>query len=275
MSFSMFSDFLNYLNEKFSGQIPNLIFFGIGLALGILLFLILFLIIFLVSKSKQKIKNKLNNEQIEIKEEYKQIIELSKEEYINRYFDADIKTKVTGIGKIILNMMESIATLYYPDSKDPIFEVSLERLVDFLSYTTSRLNYIIDHLLEEKFQIVDVLTNHSIKDKKISFIFEMIDKKKKPENEDFKEKKVGLFGKIKQKFVKVGKKVATKIGGHIINSELNSIIDSLGEDMNKLYSNQKLEFTDLTKKELKLLRKEKKLALKSINKKNEGDVNVD
>ena len=275
MSFSMFSDFLNYLNEKFSGQIPNLIFFGIGLALGILLFLILFLIIFLVSKSKQKIKNKLNNEQIEIKEEYKQIIELSKEEYINRYFDADIKTKVTGIGKIILNMMESIATLYYPDSKDPIFEVSLERLVDFLSYTTSRLNYIIDHLLEEKFQIVDVLTNHSIKDKKISFIFEMIDKKKKPETEEFKEKKIGFFGKIKQKFVKVGKKVATKIGGHIINSELNSIIDSLGDDMNKLYSNQKLEFTDLTKKELKMLRKEKRLALKSISKNNGGDVNVD
>lgn len=275
MSFSMFSDFLNYLNEKFSGQIPNLIFFGIGLAFGILLFLILFLIIFLVSKSKQRIKEKLNNEHIEIKEEYKHIIELSKEEYINKYFDADIKTKVTGIGKIILNMMESIATLYYPDSKDPIFEVSLERLVDFLSYTTSRLNYIIDHLLEEKFQIVDVLTNHSIKDKKISFIFEMIDKKKKPETEEFKEKKIGFFGKIKQKFVKVGKKVATKIGGHIINSELNSIIDSLGEDMNKLYSNQKLEFTDLTKKELKMLRKEKRLALKSISKNNGGDVNVD
>ncbi len=258
MILSIFSDFFDYLNNKFSGQVPNLIYFAIGAAIGIFLFFIILLIIYLLAKPKQKIKEKIIQKNIVIHEEYKNVILANIDIYKNVYQQAEIKNKIEGLGKIILNMMESISSLYYPESSDPMFEISLEQLVDFLSYSVSRINFIIDKLLQERLQIVDVLTNHSLKDKKISFVFEMIDKKKNVELEE-KPKKIGLFGKIKSKFIHAGKKVATKIGGNIMNVEFEEIIQTFGEDINKLYSKQELVFTDLTKKEKKLLLRKSKL----------------
>ena len=98
----------------------------------------------------------------------------------------------------------------------------------------------------------------------------MIDKNRKPA--EIENKKEGLFSKLKKKFVNTGKKVATKFGGKVLNDTFDDIIDVLGEDINKLYSNQELKFTDLSKRELKQIKKEQKLALKNINR-NVGDVN--
>ncbi len=260
MILSIFSDLMDYLNNKFSGHALNLIYFAIGCGIGIFVFFLAIFIIFLLSKPKQKIKEKIIQKNITIHDEYKNVILANIDVYQNIYQNAEIKNKVEGLGKIILNMMESIAALYYPSSSDPMFEISLEQLVDFLSYSVSRINYILDKLLQERLQIVDVLTNHSLKDKKISFVFEMLDKNKKVE--DTQSKKVSFFGKIKNKFFHIGKKMATKIGGNIMNVEFEEIIYTIGEDINKLYSKQELTFTDLTKKEQKQIEKENKRALK-------------
>ncbi len=274
MILSIFSDFLNYLNDKFSGSIPNLIFFAIGLGIGIILFLLIILIIALLSRPKKKIKQKIIEKNIVIKDEYKGVVQSNKDVFIHVYKSLPIKEKMTGMGKIILDMMNSIAALYFPTSKDPMFEISLERLVDFLSYATARINFIIDNLLEERFHFVNALTNYSLKDKKISFIFEMIEKNKKPENlEEKKVQKTNLFTKMKGKIFKASKKMASKIGGNIINNEFEEIIDAIGEDINRLYSGQDLTFNDLTKKELKKISKEQKKALsKNKHKEMVGDL---
>lgn len=262
MVMSIFSDFWEYLNEKFQGQVPNLIFFAIGLAIGILIFLICLLIIVLLSKPKKKIIEKLEHQEIVINPEYEGVIQANKDTFINIYKEAPLKEKIVGIGQIMMNLLEGISSLYNPDSKDPIFEVSIERLVEFISYAVARLNYIIDTLLEERFHIVDVLTNHSLKNKKLAFIFEMLDKnRQKKEQEPVKQT---FFSKIKEKIFGAGKKVVSKISSNIINDKFEGIIDILGEDINKLYSGQELVFNDITKKELKLISKEQKKALKQI-----------
>ena len=84
---------IDKISNKFDGQIPNLIFFAIGILLGIILFLITFLIVSFISKSK------VNNEEelIESKtnEEYKTIIETKKDQFTSLYKNSSIKEKHT------------------------------------------------------------------------------------------------------------------------------------------------------------------------------------
>ena len=114
MILSIFSDFLNYLNDKFSGSIPNLIFFAIGLGIGIILFLLIILIIALLSRPKKKIKQKIIEKNIVIKDEYKGVVQSNKDVFIHVYKSLPIKEKMTGMGKIILDMMTN-GSLYVFD----------------------------------------------------------------------------------------------------------------------------------------------------------------
>ena len=265
MNFSIFSDFLKYLNEKFQGEIPNLLFFLIGLGIGIVLFFLLFIIVLIIARPKQKIKEKILMQKMEIQDKYKDIINESIELYKQAYEDCSIKEKVERLGKIILKMMEKIASLYYPNSADPIFEISLDQLIEFINYMAYRLNFIVDSLLQEKLKLVEIFTPFSIKYKKLSFIFEMIENNKNKEA-----KKETFANKIKNKILNVGKKVASKIGENILDEEIVKLIFLFGEDINKLYCGEKLVFSDLTKKELK---EQKKLLKKcKRSKKNELDL---
>ena len=110
-----------------------MIYFAIGIVLGIVVFFIALLIVYLITKRKYDKEEKREVKEIKVIEEYKAIIESKIDVYNNVYQNADLKAKLFGIGKIILNMMEEIATLYYPESEDPVFEISIDQLVDFLS----------------------------------------------------------------------------------------------------------------------------------------------
>lgn len=163
-------------------------------------------------------------------------------------------------------MLEEISSLYYPESDDPMFEVSIERFIDLIDYSISRINLIIDDMVVDKLRFVEIISKKDIKEIKLSTIFELVNRKnevKKIENE-----KITLTKIIKEKITKGVKKVGLSITGGIVNNTFYSLIDDLGEDINKLYSNQPLIFTDITKKEERIkrkqLRKEKRLSKKKV-----------
>ena len=85
--FSLLED----ISNKFNGQIPNLIYFGVGIGLGIILFLIAFLIIYIISKSKINIEKEIID--IKINEEYKAIIETKKDQFTNLHKNSSIQEK--------------------------------------------------------------------------------------------------------------------------------------------------------------------------------------
>ena len=246
---TIIQDFFNFLNEYFKGQIPNLIYFLIGLLIGIILFVLTLLLALIISKIKHKISNNKQRKQLSINNEYKQIISIHKDSYINYYKDLDLKEKLKGILKTLLTMMEDISSLYYKDSNNPMFEVSIEQLVDFLSYFVKRIELIIDNLLQGKLKIINKLTNENIKNIKISKAFELIENKKV---DNKKAKNKNIFKKL---FNKVAKKTVYKISNDIIDYEFERLIVDLGEDINKLYSKQELNFTDITRKEKRRLKK--------------------
>ena len=60
---------------------------------------------------------------------------------------------------------------------------------------------------------------------------------------------------FKKFFTNVAKKTVFKFSNDIIDYEFERLIDDLGEDINKLYSKQELNFTDITRKEKRRLKK--------------------
>ena len=196
MNFSFINDIINFFKDNYSDQILNLIIFFIGLFIGILLFLLTFLIVFLISKNKNLLLEK--QEALPINYEYKEIINEKINYYKNEFINAELKDKAIGVIHIGLDMLESISKLYYPNSKDPIFELSIEQLVDLLEYLVKRLDFSINRVLEEKIPFINENSKNKIKEKKLSAVFEIINKKKPIEEQN----KNGLFSKIKKSFLK-------------------------------------------------------------------------
>ena len=258
--FSIIEDIAN----KFNGQIPNLIYFAIGIGLGIILFLITFFVVFIISKSKIKVDKEILD--VKVDEGYKAIIEAKKDEFTSLHKNLSIQEKASAILKIVISMLEEISTLYYPNSNDPMFEVSIERLVDLIDYVIQRINLILDDMVVDRLRFIEVISKKKIKDIKLSTIFDLLSKKNEVNQIDTEKK--GLFNKIKENLNKGIKKFGLSITGGIVNYTFYSLINDLGEDINKLYSNQPLVFTDISKKEEKIrkrsLRKTKKQSKEKV-----------
>ena len=260
---SIINDFLEFLNNKFEGEVPNLLFFAIGIGVGIILFLLFLIIFVIIYKVKNKAKKLNEKHEVVVKKEYKDIINNHVNEYNELYLNASFKDKFIGTGKIILSMMEKISTLYYPDSEDPMFEISIDQLIDFLSYLTYRINFTVDGILEGKLAFIEKVTKKDIKNMKLSIAFELIDKGKKLINlNKDKPNKDNFFNKLTGKLIKKGKDLIVGIGQNATNDELINLIPSLGEDINKLYSKQELVFKDVSKKQLKEYKRQLRHSLK-------------
>ena len=261
-----------YLENRFEGSLLNLMYFLIGLSIGIVLFLIMLLIVYFIYKYRQK-KNIMKDDAIiESDEHYKSIIQSNKELYVSVYKDKPIKEKINGIGSIVYDMAKDISSLYYPESKDPIFEVSIEKLVEFFNYLAFKIDYVVDDLLDNKLHFIDVITKYKTKDIKLTKVLELAKSKQPTEEEKSK-----FSYKIKKTFSSFGKKLATKIinktGHKIIDYEFDNLIEDIGEDLNKLYTNQHISFNGLSQREMFILKKNKKRERKMAKRKL-GDSNA-
>lgn len=236
--------FFEYIGEKFNGSVPNLIFFGIGIFLGVVLFAIFFLIAYLVSKNSKANSSKKNKNNIVIREEYKTIIKVKTDIFNLKYKELNDKEKLNGVYSLIYSMIEEIASLYYPNSKNPILEVSIERLVDFLDLLVHRIDFISDQIIDNKLKLADKFISFSkknkIKDLKLSLVLNYI--KKKNNNKEIIEKKPNFFRKIKKKLTSIVKKGLKDKTNNMLNYTFNTFFDDIGEDINKLYSGQDLSF---------------------------------
>ena len=256
---------IDIINDRFDGGLRNLIFFLFGLAIGIVLFLLIFLIIYFIYKIRKNRNKIIKEKQVKINNEYENVIKINKEIYQNSYKDASIKEKLNGIKDLFFDMATQIAYLYYPNSKEPLFEISIDQLASFIDYMILRIDYIVDELLEEKLHFIDVLTKYQTKDIKISKVLELLEKKPEEDKEN-----LTIKTKFKNKLFSFGKKIVSKVakkaGSNIIDYEFDILINDIGNDLNKLYSNQELTFESISKREIRLINKENKRNRKRLEK---------
>lgn len=139
-----------------------------GIGVGFLLFLLLYVLFIFVSFRKKQEKSighvEIDNEKI------KRIILNSKNRFNEESSMKPVSQKFSELGEISWEMIQDIASVYYPDSKYPIYELSSEEFLQLAHYITDRVDSLLSGRILSK-----------MKKYKLSSVFSLLDAKRKYE----------------------------------------------------------------------------------------------
>lgn len=145
----MFLNFFDLVKDFFVKLVDNINFSAIvallvGIMLGVLICIVIYVISSLSAIDKSSKKNSFNKNKIDAqdidKEEVEKHILAAIDEYNESSVDMTIKMKYDLLKELSVNLISDIAKIYNPDSKHPIFELSLEELLQLNSYITKRID---------------------------------------------------------------------------------------------------------------------------------------
>lgn len=249
----------NFITNLFI-NIPwsNVLIFFMGIIVGGIISGILYLIILFKSINKADQVNSLisDNENIVKTNEVNKLISGAKDQYKEETKEYSFSFKMEYLKDVAWELVNNIANVYYPESKHPIYELSIDELIKLCYYITER----IDKVFQGK-----ILRN--VKRFKISQIIAIIETKKKiDDNKIIKaSKKLNLRGlyKVASSTINIvnpvfwAKKLmvstSINVGG---NKIANIIIDIVGEETAKVYSKHLFLQNDNVNEEIYNLEKE-------------------
>ena len=124
------------------------IFFG-GIFIGILIVLFVYLIITIISN---RLKSKSIKKQIEKfpTEDPVEIIKSYKVTYLNFYSNRIFKDRISSIKDLSMLMINDIAVAYYPESKNPTLEISLDELLNLSTRVIDRIDLTVSDIFDSK-----------------------------------------------------------------------------------------------------------------------------
>lgn len=164
------------------------------------------------------------------------IVEQIKNSYVEESEGLSVTSRFDILGKKIIEIVNKISSEYYPESKYPIYELTIEELILFMHYLSNRIGDIFDKPLLAPFKKIS-----------IAQIFKILDTKKKIEEtkaaKAFKKANVGKVSSI----IMCGLKYANPVYwvkklfvGSTINFASRKIslliIDIVADETNKTYS---------------------------------------
>lgn len=135
--FTEIREFIMELLTKFSWG--NVLLVLAGVAVGFVMCSMIYLVIVLTSLKKNE--DKVYKERVDIDDEQiKRIIRSSKNQYIEESSNLPTNEKLKSIKDISWNLINDIAKMYYPKSNYPIYELSIDELMQLNHYITNRVN---------------------------------------------------------------------------------------------------------------------------------------
>lgn len=137
-----------------------------GIGVGFLLFLLLYILFIFVSFRKKQ-KESVGYVEID-NEKIKRIILNSKNRFNEESSMKPVSQKFSELGEISWEMIQDIASVYYPKSKYPMYELSSEEFLQLAHYITNRVDMLLSGRILQK-----------MKKYKLSSIFSLLDAKKK------------------------------------------------------------------------------------------------
>jgi hypothetical protein len=225
---------------------PDIRNFLLGMATGFLL-LALVVALFLVTNRRRKQKHFFSKSTTLDEQVIHEMIRVKQAEMVetvkftdNAYFRVALE--------LSLDLMYDIARHYFPDSRYPMYELSIQELLDLNYYITKRIESIVNGKVIRRF-----------KNYRISSIINILQKKKAIDNS----KLMKLSRKLKvSKFLLVGKvilnyanpifwfrQLAIKPSVTLLTKEVcKMIIDIFGEETNKIYSKKLFQEPEDTEK---------------------------
>jgi hypothetical protein len=223
--------FFRSLFSKFSYD--NLIVLLFGIVFGFLLCFLIYITFVLASLKKEEKKVIVNRDKISL-EKVERLIKSAKNQYL-----VDSATKTTGekindVRDISWNLINDIAREYFPDSKYPIYELSVDELMILIHYITNRVDSIFKGPVLKHFKKL-----------RIAYVLKILDMKKKiDENKAVKaasklNKPLKLTFSVLNIFNPaywVKKLMVSTVLLSITNKIGGIVIEVVGEETNKVYS---------------------------------------
>lgn len=225
-------------------NIGSLLIFLAGIGFGLLLFGLLYLYFTLRTLKDKKYYVDSKLEYVVKENEIKNIIKYHQDKYLIQRKDENKDIAGRAMKDALTNVVLDIATKYFPDSKRPLLELSIDELIMLMRYITDRVDKLLGH------RGIRILRKV-----KLSTIMNIIDKSIKVNNTQAvqvaKKYKVG-------KIVKTGgmilnalnpfywiKKGTTKLVTATLYKKIMLIIISIaGEETYKIYSKQAFKEQD-------------------------------
>lgn len=238
MIFLFFIDqFFTNLFQKIKNQLTWTTFFILltGVLIGfVLCFAIYSLMIIIQIRNDKRFKQT----KIENADEQKMsgLVEGIKDRFKEETEGMNVKEKLSVLGSTVFETVNIIAGEYYPDSKYPLYELSVSELLQFMHYLSNRVDAIFDKKLLKPFKKMT-----------ISQIFRFIDVKKKiEENKAVKlanRMKLGKISRIALSVINYAnpvywfrKLVTDTTVNYVINKTSLVIIDMVADETSKTYS---------------------------------------
>ncbi len=238
--------FVDFIKDKVTNiNWGNLIAFLIGIGVGFVIAVLVYLLVVVTGIKKDE---KRASEVVLKAEDEKvnEIIQNEKNRYKIEGASLSAGGKMKEFGTSCLNMFIDIAKLYYPDSKYPEFELTIDEIIKLDYYIMEKIEKIFSRKLIKRFRTLKVVS-----------IMNIIDSTKKvTDNRVVKQttKQASKVWKVLNFINPIywGKKLITEVAvSKISNKIILTLIDIVGIESSKVYS--KSAFTKEDDYELKEL----------------------
>lgn len=190
MFFTKVDNFFNWLFKDLNGkfEVRTLVTLLLGIVIGIIISASLYGILLLISLKKAEKKNPVSIMPTTISDnELLEMIKNIKKDFVELTVTFSPTDKIKVLGTTVMNTVKSIAGMYYPNSKYPLFELNVNELLILCHYISDRIDTVFDKKVLKPF-----------KNMSISQVLKMLDYYKKvKENKAIKTiKKTGPVRKV-------------------------------------------------------------------------------
>ncbi|MCK9471214.1 MAG: hypothetical protein WC006_07035 [Bacilli bacterium] len=223
--------FFRNLFSKF--QFDNLIVLIFGIVFGFLLCFLIYFTFVIASLKKEEKKVEVNKENISM-ERIERLIKSAKNQYLVDSATKSTAEKINDVKEISWELINAIAKEYFPDSKYPIYELSIDELMMLNHYITNRVDSLFKGPVLKPFKKL-----------RIAYILKILDMKKKiDENKAVKAAtKLNKPWKIALSVLNVFnpaywvKKLMISTTLVAVTNKIGSlVIEVVGDETNKVYS---------------------------------------
>lgn len=222
-------------NVDFFINIKTLLVLLTGIVIGLVIASTFYAII-LFSSIKKK-EREIQKDIDEISDlEIAEIVKEVKKQYVEETEGLPFNNRFELLRNRLFELIQRIATVYYPESKYPIYELTIEELIMFMQYLSTRIDVIFEKKLLRQFKKIS-----------ISQIFRLVDTKKKiDDNKAVKAITSSKPGKVGSFIMNTVLKISPThwIKNILIGSSVNFgtrkiallIMDIVADETNKTYS---------------------------------------
>lgn len=229
-----------------------------GIVIGFLICGIIYVIVVLqgIKKAENNYKKEADDEDLVKTTDVNNTIRGAKDRYKEEVKEYSMGQKIDCVKNISWDLINDIAKIYYPESKFPIYELSIDEIIKLCFYITEKIDRVFEGRIIGK-----------AKNIKISHLMSFIEKKKLVEDSKIvkasKKANVGGIAKLAStalNFVNPAYWVKKAVIGTTLNigsnKVANIIIDIVGQETAKVYSKNLFNTNDKLDQEIAQLENE-------------------